>query len=97
MQLNVVGETEITTQLGVMTAQHKVLVCRGLAQQMLMGIDFLTAHKCTINFDTNTVYSKGGPNKMVLDSLIEFTGSLWPKPSHFLQIWLQTYLVRSKG
>ena len=76
MPLDVVGETEITTQLGEIRAQHKVLVCRGLAQQMLIGIDFLTAHKCIINFDTNTVYSKGGPNKMVfgfLDRLYRIT------------------------
>ena len=26
---------------------------------MLIGVDFLTAHKCIINVDTNTVYSKG--------------------------------------
>ena len=36
---------------------------------MLIGIDFLTAHKCIINFDTNTVYSKGGPNKIVFGCL----------------------------
>ena len=60
--LDVVGETEVIIQL---RAKHKVLVCRGLAQQVLIGIDFLTAHKCTINFDTNIVYSKEGPNKMV--------------------------------
>ena len=36
---------------------------------MLIGLDFLTAHKCIINFDTNTVYSKEGPNKMVFGCL----------------------------
>ena len=36
---------------------------------MLIGIDFLTADKCMINFDTNTVYSKLGPNKMVFGCL----------------------------
>ena len=43
---------------------------------MLIGIDFLTADKCMINFDTNTVYSKLGPNKMVfgcLDRLCRIT------------------------
>ena len=36
---------------------------------MLIGIDFLTADKCMINFDTNIVYSKLGPNKMVFGCL----------------------------
>ena len=36
-----------------------MLVCRELPQQVLIGVDFLTAHKCIINVDTNTVYSKG--------------------------------------
>jgi len=36
---------------------------------VLIGIEFLTAHKCVINFDTNTVYSKGEPSKMVVGCL----------------------------
>ena len=69
MPLDVVGKTEVTIQLGGIRAQHKVLVCRGLVQQVLIVIDFLTAHKCIINFDTNTVYSKGEPNKIVFGCL----------------------------
>ena len=46
-----------------------MLVCRGLPQQVLIGIDFLMAHKCIINFDNNTVYSKGGPSKLVFGPL----------------------------
>ena len=41
MPLDVVGETEVTIQLGAIMAKHKLLVCRGLAQQVLIGIDFL--------------------------------------------------------
>ena len=69
MPLDVVGKTEVTIQLGGIRAPHEVLVCRGLAQQVLIGIDFLTTHKCIINFDTNTVYSKGEPNKMMVECL----------------------------
>ena len=69
MPLDVVGETELTIELGGIKAQHRVLVCRGLPQQVLIGIDFLMAHKCIINFDNNTVYSKGGPSKMVFGPL----------------------------
>ena len=69
MRLDVVGKTEVTIQLGGIRAQHKVLVCRGLAQRVSIGIDFLTTHKCIINFDTNTVYSKGQPNRIVVGCL----------------------------
>ena len=69
MPLDVVGETELTLELGGVKAQHNVLVCRGLPQQVLIGIDFLVAHKCIINFDNNTVYSKGGPSKLVFGPL----------------------------
>ena len=39
LPLDVVGETELTLELGSIEAQHKVLVCRGLPQQVLIGID----------------------------------------------------------
>ena len=64
-----VGETELTLELGSIKAQHKVLVCHGLPQQVLIGIDFLMTRKCIINFDNNTVYSKGDPNSMVFGPL----------------------------
>ena len=69
MPLDVVGETELTLRLGGIKAQHKVLVSRGLPQPVLIGIDFLMAHKCIINFDTKTVYSEGGPTEMVFGHL----------------------------
>ena len=69
MPFDVVGETEVTMQLGAIRPKHKVLVCRGLAQQVLIDVDFLTTHKCIINFDTNTVYSEEGPNKMAFGCL----------------------------
>lgn len=65
MPHDVVGETELTIELGGIKAQHKLLICRGIPQQVLFGIDFLIAHNCIINFDNNTVYNKGGPSKMV--------------------------------
>ena len=69
MPLDVLGEVEITLQLGGVTAQHRVFVCRGLAQEILVGIDFLRTHKCVLNFDTGTVYTKEGPSKMVFGHL----------------------------
>ena len=68
MPLDVVGETELTLELGSIKAQHKVIVCRVLPQQVLIGIDFLMTHKCIINF-VLTVYNKGDPNRMVYGPL----------------------------
>ena len=48
MSLKVVGETGVTIQLGGVRAQDKVLVRCGLLQQVLIGIDFLTVHKCIL-------------------------------------------------
>ena len=56
MLLDVVGETESILELGSMKVQHNVVICRGLPQQLFIGIDFLMAYKCIINFDNNTVY-----------------------------------------
>ena len=95
MPLDVVGKTEVTIQLGGIRAQHKVLVCRGLVQQVLIGIDFLTAHKCIINFDTNTVYSKGEPNKIVfgcLDKVYRITVAATVTSPNMVA----TYLVTSR-
>ena len=36
---------------------------------MFIGIDFLMTHKCIINFDNYTVYSKGDPNSTVFGPL----------------------------
>ena len=41
MPLDVLGEVGITLQLGGVTAQHRVLVCRDLTQEILVGIDFV--------------------------------------------------------
>ena len=78
MPLDVVGKTEETIELGKIGAQHKVLVCQGLAKQVLIGMDFLTAHKCIIDFNTNTVYSKGGPKRVAfgcVDRVYRITGA----------------------
>ena len=69
MSLHVLGEVGITLQLSGVTAQHRVFVCRGLTQEILVGIDFLRTHKCVLNFDTGTVYTKEGPSKMVFGHL----------------------------
>ena len=71
LPLDVVGETELTLELGSIKAQLKVLVCCGLPQQVLIGIDFPMTRNCIINFENNTVYSKGDPNSMVFGPLDE--------------------------
>ena len=69
MPLDVLGEVENTLQIGGITAQHGVFVCRGLTQEILVGIDFLRTHKCVLNFDAGAVYTKEGPSKMVFGHL----------------------------
>ena len=69
MPLDVLGEVEITLQLGDITARHRVFVCRGPMQEMLVGIDFLRNHKCVLNFETGTVYTKEGPSQLVFRHL----------------------------
>ena len=76
MPLEVVEKTEVTIQLGAIRAQHKVLVCRGLVQQVLIGIDFLAAHKCITNFDTNTVFSKGEPNQITVAETVTLSRNM---------------------
>ena len=38
-------------------------------QEILVGIDFLRTHKCVLNFETGTVYTKEGPSQMVFRHL----------------------------
>lgn len=74
--LHVVGKTEVTIQPGGIRARHKVLVCRGLAQQVLIGIDFLTTHKCIISLTLTLSTVRGNPTEWWLDALIKCKGSL---------------------
>ena len=73
MPLKVVGETGVTIQLGGVRAQDKVLVRCGLLQQVLIGIDFLTVHKCILmlTLTLSTVRGGGGrgPRKMVFGDI----------------------------
>ena len=97
MPRDVAGETELTIELDGIKAPHKVLVCRGLPQQVLIGIDFLIAHKCIINFDNNTAYSKGGPSKMVFVLIENVYRISIAETVKYHQIWLLIYLARLKG
>ena len=54
MPLDAVAETVLTLQLGGIKVQRKVLLCRGFPQ-VLIGIEFLMAHKCI----------REGPSEMV--------------------------------
>ena len=70
MPLKVVGETGVTIQLGGVRTQDKVLVRCGLLQQVLIGIDFLTVHKCILILTlTMSTVRGGGPRKMVFGDL----------------------------
>lgn len=73
MPLKVVGETGVTIQLGGIRAQDKVLVCCGLLQQVLIGIDFLTVHKCILILTLTMSTIRGDPGRWSSETLIECT------------------------
>ena len=94
MPPNVVGETGVTTQLGRIRAQDKVLVCCGLLQQVLIGIDVLTAHKCILILTLTLSTVRGEePRKMVLGDLDRVYRITVSSLLRYLQIWSQTYRV----
>ena len=94
MPPNVVGETGVTTQLGRIRAQDKVLVCCGLLQQVLIGIDVLTAHKCILILTLTLSTVRGEePRKMVFGDLDRVYRITVASLLRYLQIWSQTYRV----
>ena len=94
MPPNVVGETGVTTQLGRIRAQDKVLVCCGLLQQVLIGIDVLTAHKCILILTLTLSTVRGEePRKMVFGDLDRVYWITVASLLRYLQIWSQTYRV----
>ena len=94
MPPNVVGETGVTTQLGRIRAQDKVLVCCGLLQQVLIGIDVLTAHKCILILTLTLSTVRGEePRKMVFGDLDRVYRITVASLLRYLQIWSQAYRV----
>ena len=94
MPPNVVGETGVTTQLGRIRAQDTVLVCCGLLQQVLIGIDVLTAHKCILILTLTLSTVRGEePGKMVFGDLDRVYRITVASLLRYLQIWSQTYRV----
>ena len=94
MPSNVVEETGVTTQLGRIRAQDKVLVCYGLLQQVLIGIDVLTAHKCILILTLTLSTVRGEePRKMVFGDLDRVYRITVASLLRYLQIWSQTYRV----
>lgn len=94
MPPNIVGETGVTTQLGRIRAQDKVLVCCGLLQQVLIGIDVLTAHKCILILTLTLSTVRGEePRKMVFGDLDRVYRITVASLLQYLQISSQTYRV----
>ena len=95
MPPNVVGETGVTTQPGrIIRAQDKVLVCCGLLQQVLIGIDVLTAHKYILILTLTLSTVRGEePRKMVFGDLDRVYRITVASLLRYLQIWSQTYRV----
>ena len=67
--LNIMGKTVVTIQLGGTRTLHKVYVCRDLAQDILVGVDFLKAHRCVLNFESENLSTSLGVAKMSFQGL----------------------------
>ena len=93
-QKPVLGAKNMPTQLGRIRAQDKVLVCCGLLQQVLIGIDVLTAHKCILILALTLSTVRGEePRKMVFGDLDRVYWITVASLLRYLQIWSQTYRV----
>ena len=93
-QKPVLGAKNMPTQLGRIRAQDKVLVCCGLLQQVLIGIDVLTAHKCILILTLTLSTVRGEePRKMVFGDLDRVYRITVASLLRYLQIWSQTYRV----
>ena len=57
--LDICGTTTLEINLGGKSYEHVVYVCNDLAQQLLLGADFLKANECVIDFTTNALVIKG--------------------------------------
>ena len=68
LPLDVTGEAAVVIQLGGVMAKQRVYICRGLAQEVLIGIDFFKAHKCVLNFESATISTIKGESKMSFQS-----------------------------
>ena len=93
-QKPVLGAKNMPTQLGRIRAQDKVLVCCGLLQQVLIGIDVLTAHKYILILTLTLSTVRGEePRKMVFGDLDRVYRITVASLLRYLQIWSQTYRV----
>lgn len=93
-QKPVLGAKNMPTQLGRIRAQDKVLVCCGLLQQVLIGIDVLTAHKCILILTLTLSTVRGEePRKMVFGDLDRVYRITVASLLRYLQKWSQTFRV----
>ena len=93
-QKPVLGAKNMPTQLGRIRAQDKVLVCCGLLQQVLIGIDVLTAHKYILILTLTLSTVRGEePRKMVFGDLDRVYRITVASLLRYLQIWSQTFRV----
>ena len=69
LPLNIMGETVVAIQLRGTRTLHKVYVCRDLAQDILVGVDFFKAHRCVLNFESETLSTGLGMAKMSFQDL----------------------------
>ena len=63
--LSVSGVTELSIGIGGMQIQHTIYVCDDLAQELLLGADFLKQNCCVVNLNTDTITIRGKTCAMI--------------------------------
>ncbi|XP_063404462.1 uncharacterized protein LOC134687932 [Mytilus trossulus] len=56
--IDILGKTQLSICIGQEVGRQSVLVARDLAQECILGVDFMRAHKLIIDFDTMALKSK---------------------------------------
>lgn len=62
--LDIYGVTEIKLRIKDVEVQHQAYVCNDLAQELLLGADFLKENNCVVNFEKETVTIRDKECKM---------------------------------
>ena len=58
-ELQLVGQSPVSLQVGGLRVSHTVLVARGVTQECLLGADFLSRHGCVVDLRDNVLLAGG--------------------------------------
>ena len=58
-ELQLLGQSPVSLQVGGLCVSHTVLVARGVTQECLLGADFLSRHGCVVDLRDNVLLAGG--------------------------------------